>query len=79
MIGLVSFREWLGVSERRWKKAPDEEVRPAKTLWDWLQLLIVPAILIGITFAWSSTQTRANNKREDRAHRRRPGRRRGHP
>src|SRR3712207_682976 len=25
--------DWLGISERRWTKAPDEEVRPAKTLW----------------------------------------------
>jgi uncharacterized protein YjbI with pentapeptide repeats len=54
------------VGERRWKKAPDEEVQPAKTLWDWLQLLVVPAILIGITFAWSATQTRSDNRREDR-------------
>ena len=37
-----------------------------KTLWDWLQLLIVPAILIAVTFAWSATQTRSDNKREDR-------------
>ena len=37
-----------------------------KTLWDWLQLLIVPTILIAITFAWSATQTRSDNKREDR-------------
>ena len=37
-----------------------------KTLWDWLQLLIVPAILIGVTFAWSFTQTRSDNAREDR-------------
>ncbi len=62
----MHWREWLGVGERRWKKAPDEEVQPAKTLWDWLQLLIVPAILIGVTFAWSATQTRSDNKREDR-------------
>jgi uncharacterized protein YjbI with pentapeptide repeats len=60
----MSWREWLGVGERRWKKAADEEVQPAKTLWDWLQLLI--AILIGVTFAWSATQTRSDNKREDR-------------
>jgi uncharacterized protein YjbI with pentapeptide repeats len=63
----VRWREWLGVGERRWKKAPDEEVQPAKTLWDWLQLLIVPAILIGVTFAWSATQTRSDNKRADDA------------
>src|SRR6186997_754935 len=62
----MRWREWLGVRERRWKKAPDEEVQPAKTLWDWLQLLIVPAILVAVTFAWSATQTRSDNKREDR-------------
>jgi Pentapeptide repeats (8 copies) len=54
------------VGERRWKKAPDEEVQPAKTLWDWLQLLIVPAILVAVTFMWSASQTRSDNKREDR-------------
>ena len=62
----MRWREWLGVGERRWKKAPDEEVQPAKTLWDWLQLLIVPAILVGVTFTWSASQTRSDNKREDR-------------
>jgi uncharacterized protein YjbI with pentapeptide repeats len=62
----MPWRDWLGVGERRWKKAPDEEVQPAKTLWDWLQLLIVPAILIGVTFVWSATQTRSDNRREDR-------------
>jgi uncharacterized protein YjbI with pentapeptide repeats len=29
-------------------------------------LLIVPAILIGVTFTWSASQTRSDNKREDR-------------
>ena len=48
------------------EEGADEEVQPAKTLWDWLQLLIVPAILIAVTFAWSATQTRSDNKREDR-------------
>src|SRR4051812_6493240 len=62
----MRLREWLGIGERRWKKAPDEEVQPAKTLWDWLQLLIVPAILIGVTFAWSGLQTRGDSAREDR-------------
>lgn len=62
----MRWRDRLGVGERRWKKAPDEEVQPAKTLWDWLQLLIVPAILIGVTFVWSATQTRNDNRREDR-------------
>jgi uncharacterized protein YjbI with pentapeptide repeats len=37
-----------------------------KTLWDWLQLLIVPVILIAVTLAWSAAQTKRDNRREDR-------------
>jgi uncharacterized protein YjbI with pentapeptide repeats len=62
----MGWRDWTGVGERRWKTAPNEQVQPGKTLWDWLQLLIVPAILIGVTLAWSATQTSSDNKREDR-------------
>ena len=62
----MRWREWLGVGESRWEKGPNEEVRPAKTLWDWLQLLIVPAILIGVTFVWSASQSSSDNRREDR-------------
>ena len=62
----MGWRDWTGVGERRWKTAPDEHVEPGKTLWDWLQLLIVPAILIAVTFAWSYTQTQSDNRREDR-------------
>src|SRR5262245_47970757 len=62
----MGWRAWMGIGERRWKKAPDEEVQPAKTLWDWLQLLIVPAILVGVTFAWGYSQARSDNRREDR-------------
>jgi hypothetical protein len=53
---------------RRWKWAGfAAEPEPGhKTVWDWLQLLIVPAILVGVTFAWSASQTRSDNKREDR-------------
>lgn len=29
-------------------------------------MLIVPVILVGVTFAWSALQTRSDNKREDR-------------
>jgi uncharacterized protein YjbI with pentapeptide repeats len=61
----MRWPRWLGVGERRWRKSEGEEVQPAKTLWDWLQLLIVPAILVAITLAWSRQQTAADNKRED--------------
>jgi uncharacterized protein YjbI with pentapeptide repeats len=63
----MGWRDWTGVGERRWKTAPNEEVQPGKTLWDWLQLLIVPAILIGVTFAWSATQDSRDKSRADQA------------
>ena len=46
-------------------RLPDRTGFRGKTLWDWLQLLIVPAILVGVTFTWSALQTRSDNKRED--------------
>ena len=51
-------------------RLPDRLGFRGQTLSDWLQLLIVPAILIAVTFAWSATQTRSNNKREERRTRR---------
>ena len=50
------------LTERRWTKKPDEEVQPSKTVWDFLQLLIVPAMLAHVGFepvgavptSWSS-------------------------
>jgi len=53
----ASLWDWTGIPEKRWWKQQDEEVRPAKTLWDWLQLLIVPTILIGISLVWNAAQT----------------------
>ena len=57
---------WLGVGERRWKKSADEEVQPAKTAWDFLQLLIVPAILVVIALAFNASQASRDRSREDR-------------
>ena len=42
----MGWRDWTGVGERRWHVAQGEQVQPSKTLWDVLQLLIVPAILV---------------------------------
>lgn len=58
-----------GLGERRWKKAPDEEVQPSKTVWDWLQLLIVPAMLAAIAVAYNAAQASREHHREDRAER----------
>jgi pentapeptide repeat protein len=62
----MGWRDWTGVGERRWKTAPDEQVQPSKTLWDLLQLLIVPVILVAVSLWWSASQTASDNKREDR-------------
>ena len=62
----MGWREWTGVGERRWKTAPNEQVQPSKTLWDLLQLLIVPVILVGVSLLWSASQTKSDNRREDR-------------
>lgn len=57
--------DWLGISERRWTKAPNEEVRPAKTAWDWMQLLIVPIALAGIGYLFNHAESARDRKRED--------------
>jgi uncharacterized protein YjbI with pentapeptide repeats len=48
--------DWLGFGERRWSKTGDEEVRPAKTLWDWLQLAVVPLAIAGIALVFNASQ-----------------------
>jgi uncharacterized protein YjbI with pentapeptide repeats len=60
------WRDRLGFGERRWKKAPDEEIQPSKTVWDWLQLLIVPAILAVIAVGYNAAQASREHQREDR-------------
>jgi uncharacterized protein YjbI with pentapeptide repeats len=62
-----SWRDRLGFGWRRWKKKPGEEVQPPKTVWDWLQLLIVPAMLAAIALAYNKTQSSREHRREDRA------------
>jgi hypothetical protein len=44
--------EWTGLGEAKLPKQENVEFRPKKTLWDWLQLLIVPFVVtvIGISF-----------------------------
>lgn len=40
MLVRVGYRyDWTGFGEYVYKKTDNEEVRPKKTLWDWLQLL----------------------------------------
>jgi uncharacterized protein YjbI with pentapeptide repeats len=67
---VLALSQWTSIStglgERRWKTGPNEEVQPSKTLWDLLDLLIVPVILVGVTTLWTASQTKRDNRREDR-------------
>jgi len=38
-------------------QAGDEDFQPARTLWDWLQLLVIPLALAGLAFLLNSSQT----------------------
>jgi uncharacterized protein YjbI with pentapeptide repeats len=57
--------DWLGLRERRWKKEDDEEIQPAKTAWDWLQLLVVPGMLAAIAIGFNASQSAREDHRED--------------
>lgn len=56
---------WTGFAEARRNKADDEDVQPAKTLWDWLQLLVVPLALAGLAFLLNNSQSERELQRED--------------
>jgi hypothetical protein len=51
----MRWRTLLGLGERRWQKSPGEEMQPAK-IWDFLQLLIVPAMLAGLVIFFNDQQ-----------------------
>jgi len=81
LLGYTSrWFEWIGL--RGFKKigitteiAPTpqqiirtEEDQPRKTLWDWLQLLIIPAVLVGATLFFNNAQVQNSNKLINQQH-----------
>src|SRR5215211_1322969 len=62
---MMSWRDWTGVGPRRWEVPEGIGVQPSKSLWDLLQLLIVPVILVGITLAWNASQNTRDKRRAD--------------
>ena len=64
----MKWPDWTGVGERTYKQSAGEVVQPSKTVWDWLQLLIVPAVLAGAVTIYNQAQTdQANNRQAEQA------------
>lgn len=61
---------WTGLTDAAYPKVDGVEFQRGKTLWDWLQLLIIPSVLAGaaLLFNAQSTQTQleitTDNQRE---------------
>src|SRR5919107_516244 len=68
MIRVGQHYQWTGFGESVQPKSGDQEIRPRKTLWDWLQLFIVPLALATLGL-WFSVQqdTRQQLLEEQRA------------
>ena len=60
--------QWTGFGESAQPKPDNQEIQPRKTLWDWLQLFIVPLALAAIGLWFSAQQdTRQQLLEEQRA------------
>jgi uncharacterized protein YjbI with pentapeptide repeats len=57
---------WTGLAAQRGDGTPAHPPLPAKTLWDWLQLLIIPLVLALAAFALNATQADRDRKQEER-------------
>ncbi len=58
---------WTGLSDYTRSKTDTEEFQRGKTLWDWMQLLIIPAVL-AVAAVWFNRQEKATERElaEDR-------------
>jgi pentapeptide repeat protein len=67
----IAVLAWLGYRRHwQWTGLPagtkaDGEERPAKTLWDWLQLLVVPMVLAIAAFALNASQAARDRERQE--------------
>jgi uncharacterized protein YjbI with pentapeptide repeats len=57
---------WTGLPAERGDGTAAHPPLPAKTLWDWLQLLIIPLVLALAAFALNATQADRDRKQEER-------------
>jgi uncharacterized protein YjbI with pentapeptide repeats len=61
LIRVGQHYQWTGFGETVRPKADNQEIQPRKTLWDWLQLFIVPLALAAIGL-WFSAQQDAHQQ-----------------
>ncbi len=64
-ISLAYRRRWQWTGLPAGGEADRGNQRPAKTLWDWLQLLGIPVALAALAFLLNDAQTRRDQQRED--------------
>ena len=64
VLGYARKWHWTGVSAVPPMQAGGDP-RPAKTLWDWLQLLGIPLALAALAFFLEDAQKRRDQDRED--------------
>jgi uncharacterized protein YjbI with pentapeptide repeats len=68
LIRVGQHYQWTGFGESVQPKPDNQEIQPRKTLWDWLQLFIVPLALAAIGLWFSAQQdTRQQQLEEQRA------------
>src|SRR5215212_1444758 len=65
VLGYVYQWEWVGVGEAYRPKPTDQDIRREKTLWDWMQLLIIPVAVAVGTFVLNQAAKRRDDKREE--------------
>jgi uncharacterized protein YjbI with pentapeptide repeats len=61
----MRWPDWTGVGERIWDHPGGKDVQPSKTAWDWLQLLIVPAVLAGGLAFYQHVQSDRQQRQQD--------------
>lgn len=58
--------DWTGLRERRWTKHPDEEIRPAKTLWDVIQVAVIPVALVVLALLFNASEAARDRERDEK-------------
>ena len=67
LVVLLAYRRqwhWTGLPAVH-AASSRADARPAKTLWDWLQLLGIPVALAALAFLLNDAQSNRDQRRED--------------